>query len=107
MRYNNEFNNLKVVPYDRGLRQRRRLVFYSDMYPPEIRSIVDNPVCSQTNAPIGITIKCAFVSVKVCVILEEGDEPLLVRSALLAGFKNAIQSGKFEAAIPPENIPSP
>jgi hypothetical protein len=76
----------------------RRLVFYTDEYPVVIPAIVNNPFCR--NEP---QTECAIVSTTVCVLLEGGDDEAEVRRALLDGFAEAIASGDFEDAIPPEH----
>ena len=85
-----------------GGHQQRRLVYYSDEYPPEILQILDNPFCPQGDQD-GITL-CAIVETRVCLLLEEGDDVNQVRSLLLTGFRNAINGGAFWEAFPPEYL---
>ncbi|EEC47012.1 predicted protein [Phaeodactylum tricornutum CCAP 1055/1] len=77
----------------------RRLVFYSDDTPAQVFNAVDNPFCGPNDS-------CAIVDTRVCVFLEEGDDPAAVQLALLGGFREAIDSGAFQAAIPPEFLPT-
>ena len=79
----------------------RRLVFYTDDYPSEVRNVVENFICP--SAPPGAI--CVIVQQVSCVLLEEGDDPEVVSFALRNGLRDAINSGEFEAAIPPEHIP--
>ena len=81
-----------------GDQSKRELVFYSDEFPVQISSIVNNPFCP----PLAQT-KCAIVSSTVCVLLEAGDNATQVRQNLLNGIGNSIQDGSFAAAIPPAN----
>ena len=81
----------------------RRLVYYTDELPPVVTNVVDNPFCPRGDED-GITL-CQLVTTEVCVVLEEGDDPDLVQSALVAGFRDAIQTGEFFQAIPPEHLP--
>jgi hypothetical protein len=75
--------------------RKRHLVFYSDEYPTEILAILDEPFCPSENP----STRCALVSSRVCVVLEEGDDEAFIRSVLLAGLREAINNG-FETAIP-------
>ena len=79
----------------------RRLVFYTDAYPSEVRNVIENFNCEST-LPNAI---CVIVQQRSCVFVEEGDDPELVRFTLRNGFRNAINSGQFADAIPPEHIP--
>ena len=89
------------MPYNNFVAQAgRRLVVYIADLPPEINNVFDNPFCP-TEFPE--TFRCAIVSSTTCVVLDEGDDPEVVRGALISGFQNAIQSGAFQEAIPPEN----
>ena len=80
----------------------RRLVFYTDEYPSEVRNVVENFICP--SAPQD-DLSCFIIEQVSCVILEEGDDPEVVRLALIDGLREAISSGDFEEAIPPEHIP--
>jgi hypothetical protein len=79
----------------------RRLVYYTDEYPSIVRNVVDFlcPPGSPNN------VICVIIEQTACVILEEGDDPEVVNLALVTGLRDAIRSGAFEAAIPPEHIP--
>lgn len=79
----------------------RRLVFYTDEYPSEVRNVVDF-ICPPESPS---DVSCVIVEQKACVVLEEGDDPEVVNLALVNGLRAAISSGAFEAAIPPEHIP--
>lgn len=83
-----------------SFRGRRRLVYYTDDIPVEINWIVDNPVCPSNN-PV---MQCAIVSSTVCVILQDGDDPAMVRQVLIDGIREAIANGEFEAAIPNDSV---
>jgi len=72
----------------------RNLVFYSDDFPAEIPFIIDDPFCPRLN-PL---TRCAIVSSRVCVVLEEGDDEEMVQQVLIDGLREAINSGSF---IPP------
>lgn len=78
----------------------RRLVFYDDSVPPEIRAIIDNPFCPTETPQV---TKCAIVTSTVCVFLEDGDDPDVVKAQLRRGIQASIANGDFEAAIPEEN----
>ena len=78
----------------------RKLVYYTDDFPPEVEAIIDNPYCP---TPTPDVTKCQVVTSIVCVILEEGDDPIVVRQTLTGGIQASIQSGAFEEAIPNEH----
>jgi hypothetical protein len=85
-------------------RQRqRRLVYYTDAKPPRIVTVIDNPFCP-TGDRDGITL-CALVFTEVCVTLEAGDDANIVQTVLIAGFREAIRTMEFAAAIPSELFP--
>lgn len=85
-------------PTTDGIPDARRLVFYTDDYPPLVTAITDNlRFCNDPNT------LCSIVSSTFCVLLEEGDDEEEVRRVLLAGIQVAIANGDFEEAIPPEN----
>lgn len=77
----------------------RRLVFYTDDFEPIINAIFDNPFCDKPTPEH----ECAVVASTVCVVLEEGDDEDEVQEILLDGIEEAILSGEFEEAIPPEH----
>lgn len=83
------------------LRQSRRLVYYSDDYPVEITQVVESTTC--IGSVMNEAIRCAVVSSRVCVVLEPGDNPAEIRSALVQGLEEAIMSGEFVDNIPPES----
>jgi hypothetical protein len=83
--------------------RQRRLVFYTDDSPAQILRILDNPFCPRGEED-GVTL-CSIVETQVCVKLEEEDDPAQVEAALISGFRESINSGKFFDAIPPEYIP--
>jgi hypothetical protein len=87
----------RQVPTTDGIPDARRLVFYTDDYPPLVTAIINNPFCSDPDT------LCAIVSSTICVLLEEGDDEEEVRRVLLTGMQAAIASGDFEDAIPPEH----
>jgi len=86
------------------IRGSRRLVYYTDEFPVEIPIIVDNPNCPANNENGANTIRCAIVSSEVCVVLEAGDDPQMIRRALVDGLSSAIDSGEFEDLIPQERL---
>ena len=93
---------------ERRLRQRsssrRHLAYYSDDYPVAINSVTDNPLCAgQDQNP---DIKCAIISSTVCIVLEEGDNPSEVRALMIAGLREAVQTGEFLRRIPPADLTS-
>ena len=75
--------------------RRRKLAFYVDSNPPEITSIFDNSFCQATDEETS----CAIVETRVCVVLEEGDDPKETRDRLFDGFKTAFQDGSFQSAL--------
>jgi hypothetical protein len=92
--------------------RRRKLVYYTDDWPPIVTDVIDDPYCPGGGDTIGgngagsnSTVRCAFVSTQVCVVLDSGDDPEVIERALEGGFRIAIQDGSFFDAIPPENIP--
>jgi len=86
--------------YLSGIRP-RRLVFYTDDRPNEVRRVIEDFICS---AGVDGAI-CAIVQQRSCVFLEEGDDSVMVSMQLGSGLRAAINDGSFAAAIPPENIP--
>ena len=92
---------------ERHLRQRRRtmrrrLAYYSDDYPVSINAVTDNPLCEgQAENP---DIKCSIISSTVCVVLEDGDDPNEVRAFMIAGLRQAVQTGEFLRRIPPTDL---
>lgn len=87
-----------------GIQGSRRLVYYSDDYPVEVTRIVDRNNCP-TNDIDGVnTLRCAIVSTTLCVVLEDGDDPVLIRRTLVTELGEAIEDGSFEDKIPPENF---
>jgi hypothetical protein len=90
----------------------RSLVYYTDVLPPTVTNVIDDPFCPGGGGTVGGgggasngTVQCAFVSTQVCVVLEPGDDPDEIERALDEGFRIAIQDGSFFDAIPAENIP--
>ena len=79
----------------------RRLVFYTDEYPSEVRNVIENFICDG----VPEDAICMIVQQVSCVLLEEGDDPEVVRFTLRNGLRDAINNGDFVAAIPPEHIP--
>ena len=80
----------------------RKLFYYTDDIPVTINSVTDNPLCAgsaQNNQ-----VMCAIVSSTVCVVLEEGDDPDEVRALMIAGLRQAVDSGDFLRRIPPEDL---
>ena len=87
----------RISSYSNSMGRRRKLVFYSDEWPVTIDAIIPNPFSCPTNSD------CAVVSSTVCVLLEEGENEVSIREFVLDGIETAIESGAFEAAVPPEN----
>jgi hypothetical protein len=88
----------RQVPTTDGIPDARRLVFYTDDYPPLVTAINDNlRFCNDPDT------LCSIVSSTICVLLEEGDDEEEVRQVILTGMQAAIASGDFEDAIPPEH----
>lgn len=81
----------------------RRLVFYSDAEPPIVTAIIEDPFCPKASTP---NIECAIVVTDVCVTLETGDDREQIRTVLVTGLRDAVKSGAFFAAVPPEHIPT-
>lgn len=99
-------HTFSAVGSERHLRQRsaigRRLAYYSDDYPVSINSVTDNPLCEgQAENP---NIKCSIISSTVCVVLEDGDEPGEFRAFMIAGLREAVQTGEFLRRIPPADL---
>ena len=85
-----------------GRRSDRRLVFYTDDIPATIDSIYDGPVLLCPGGAESEASRCTIVSSTVCVVLEPGDDETQVRNVLVRGLGQAIDSGEFEANVPPE-----
>jgi hypothetical protein len=87
----------------RGHQDRRRLVIYTQEIPAEISKMADVPdaLCSGG----GSARRCAIVTSSVCVVLSPNDDEVLVRQTVVTGLADAIYTGEFLAAIPPENRP--
>ena len=81
------------------LRHTRRLVYYSDEFPVEITQIVESTICPGQTVG-GDFINCAVVSSTVCVVLEEGDDPVEVRATIVNGLEEAFMNGDFTNNIP-------
>ena len=86
----------------RYLFAQRRLAYYTDDIPVAINSVTDNPLCA--GSAQNPRIMCAIVSSTVCVVLEEGDDPTEVRALLIAGLRQAVDSGDFLRRIPPQDL---
>ena len=81
--------------YTNYIRGSRRLVYYTDENPVEITMIIDNPNCPANNENGQNTIRCAIVSSRLCVVLEEGDNPIMIRNTLVNGLSDAIQKWRI------------
>ena len=79
----------------------RRLVFFTDEYPNQVRNLVENFLCSSDETDV----ICLIVQQVSCVLLESGDDPDVVSFTLRNGLRDSINSGEFVLAIPPEHIP--
>ena len=77
-----------------GRLRKRRLAFFSDEFPVEISSILDSMFCATPTEP------CVVVSTTVCVVLEAFDDPDVVRTNLIQGFRDSIDGGGFNDVIP-------
>lgn len=87
------------------IRKSRRLVYYTDAIPVEIPIVIDNPNCPSNDVNNSEnTIRCAIVSSNLCVVLEVGDDAAAIRSTLINGLSDAIDSGEFEDLIPQERL---
>lgn len=82
-----------------SLRNTRRLVYYTDEFPVEITQIVDSNICPGLIGQEDF-INCAVVSSTVCVVLEEGDDPIEVRATIVNGLEEAFMNGDFTDNIP-------
>lgn len=78
----------------------RRLVFYTDEYPSRVFNVVENFICENTSDDL----ICVIIQQLACVIREEGDDVGVIRFTLRNGLRDAINSGEFLAAVPPENL---
>jgi hypothetical protein len=78
--------------------QQRKLAYYADILPVRIDSVTDNPLCAGSNE--NPSISCVIVASTVCVVLEDGDDQTLVRAQLVAGLREAVDSGEFLQRIP-------
>lgn len=81
----------------------RRLVFYTDDIPATIDSINDAPLILCPGATNSGMFHCTIISSTVCVVLGPDDDEKTVRTVLIQGLGQAIDSGEFEANIPPED----
>lgn len=77
-------------------RSNRRLAYYTDMYPPVINNIFDNPYCP--NSESGVI--CSVVDATVCAMLDTGDNEDEAKQALLDGIKGSFRDGSFQSAVP-------
>lgn len=102
--YNSTRRSRHLHISDSYMRGSRRLVYYSDEIPVEIPIIVDNPNCPANNENGVNTIRCAIVSSNLCVVLETGDDPRMIRRTLVNGLSDAIDSGEFEDLIAQERL---
>ena len=80
----------------------RKLVFYSEDIPATIDSISEGPLVLCPGGPDTDESRCSIISSTVCVILGPDDDAEQVRSVLVRGLAQAIDSGEFESNIPPE-----
>lgn len=85
-----------------GQGQRRQLAHYTDSIPVTINSVTDNPLCA--GSAQNPRIMCAIVSSTVCVVLEDGDDPNGVRALMIAGLRQAVDSGDFLRRIPAQDL---
>lgn len=74
--------------------RKRRLAFYSYEHPVEVTSVVESMFCANP------TQDCVVVSTTVCVVLEDADDPKVVRTNLINGFRESIDGGGFNEVIP-------
>jgi hypothetical protein len=72
----------------------RRLAIFSDESRVEITSVLDSMFC------VNPLQDCVVVSSTVCVVLEASDDPELVRTNLVQGFRESIDGGGFNEVIP-------
>ena len=86
----------------RRLRHQRKLAYYTDLVPAKINSVTDNPLC--VGSAENPEIMCAIVSSTVCVVLEDDDDPEAVRALMIAGLRQAVDSGDFLRRIPAEDL---
>lgn len=86
----------------RQLHFHRRLAFYTDDIPVRINTVNDNPLCA--GQPQNPNIRCAIVASTVCIVLEEDDDPSDVRALMIAGLRQAVDSGDFLRRIPPDSL---
>lgn len=82
--------------------QTRRLAYYTDDIAATINSVTDNPLCA--GSAQNSQIMCAIVSSTVCVVLEEDDNADEVRNLMIAGLRQAVDSGDFLRRIPPADL---
>jgi hypothetical protein len=85
-----------------ALHHHRRLAYFTDDIPVIINSVSDNPLCNGSEQ--NQEIRCSIVSSTVCVVLEEDDDPNVVRTILITGLRTAVDSGEFLTRIPPEYL---
>jgi len=80
--------------------QHRHLAFYTSQVPVEIVSVVPNLApnffCAETD-------ECMIISTDVCVVLEEGDQEVVVLNGVRNGLRSAVGDGSFLAAVPSEH----
>ena len=79
--------------------EQRKLAYYADVLPVRIGSVTDNPLCAGSND--NPNVSCVIVASTVCVVLEDGDDQTLLRAQLVAGLREAVDSGEFLRRIPP------
>lgn len=85
-----------------GQGKRRQLAYYTDNIPVTINSVSDNPLCA--GSAQNPRIMCAIVSSTVCVVLEDSDDPNDARALMIAGLRQAVDSGDFLRRIPAQDL---
>jgi hypothetical protein len=86
--------------YRRLHEETRRLVHYSDRFPPQLINATENASCPQDEKT-----DCAILTIETCVVLDEGDKSTFIEKCMESGIRYALLSGDFQNAIPPEYLP--
>lgn len=76
----------------------RDLAYYTDLLPVTIDSVNDDPLCAGSSQ--NDLVMCSIIGSTVCVVLEDGDVPMKVRTTLISGLRQAVESGEFLNRIP-------
>jgi hypothetical protein len=92
------FQQRKVFQRTKSHWTKRRLVYYSDIYPVNITRIIDFPITS--NATDTIATNGYIVSSDLCYLIEQGDNATNIQQKLTSDLKQAFLNGDFTNRFP-------